>query len=260
MNKLEEICFFKKQEISTLKEKYNIDFFLKNASELKKRYFLKKLREKYSKPNLITEIKKKSPSAGLIRKKFDFLKIAEEYEKAGASCLSVLTESKYFGGNIEYIKKIKSAVKLPILRKDFIIDEWQIYESYYNGADCILLIAAVLTDKFLKQYYAIAKQLDLDVIFEVHDNHELDRVLKLGVECIGINNRNLKTLEVNLETFKNLSQLIPNNIIKICESGISSQKEISEMISFGADAFLVGESLMKKQNIFLATKNLMSNE
>ena len=260
MNKLEEICFFKKQEISKLKEKYNIDFFLKNANEFNKRLFLKKLRDKNSKPNLITEIKRKSPSVGLIREKFDLLKIAQEYEKAGASCLSVLTESKYFGGNIDYIKKIKSAVKLPILRKDFIIDEWQIYESYYHGADCVLLITTILTDTLLKHYYAIAKQLNLDVIFEVHDNHELERVLELDVECIGINNRNLKTLEVNLETFKKLSQLIPNNVIKICESGISSRKEISEMTSFGANAFLVGESLMKKQDIFLATKNLIFNE
>ena len=260
MNKLEEICFFKKQEISKLKEKYKTDFFLKNASNFKKRFFLKRLMQKNSKPNLITEIKKKSPSVGLIRKEFDFLKIAKDYEKAGSCCLSVLTESKYFGGNIDYIRKIKSVVKLPILRKDFIIDEWQIYESFYHGADCILLITAILSDRLLKHFHAIAKQLNIDVIFEVHDNQELNRVLEFGVECIGINNRNLKTLEVNLETFKSLSQMIPNHIIKICESGISSKKQISEMISFGANAFLVGESLMKKKDIFLATKNLISNE
>ena len=260
MNILEEICFFKRQEISKLKEKYNIDFFLKNADILKKKFFINKLKEKNSKPNLITEIKKKSPSAGLIREKFDFLKIAQEYEKAGASCLSVLTENRFFGGDIDYIKRIKSTVRLPILRKDFIVDEWQIYESFYHGADCILLITAILCDKLLKKFYETAKQLKLDVIFEIHDENELNRVLELDVECIGVNNRNLKTLEVDLNTFKHLSQIIPSNITKICESGISTKKEISEMISYGADAFLVGESLMKKENVYSATKSLICDE
>tara|TARA_B100000989_G_C19469064_1_gene439788 strand:+ start:1 stop:783 length:783 start_codon:yes stop_codon:yes gene_type:complete len=260
MNILEKICFFKRQEISKLKEKHNIDFFLKNADILKRHFFIKKLKEKRSEPNIITEIKKKSPSAGLIKKKFDFLQIAQEYEKAGASCLSILTESKYFGGNINSIKKIKSIVNLPILRKDFIVDEWQIYESFYHGADCILLIAAILNDKLLEQFYAVAKQLNLDVIFEIHDKEELNRVLELSAACIGVNNRNLKTLEVNLNTFKDLSQIIPNNIVKICESGISTKKEISEMMTYGADAFLVGESLMKEEDIFTATRSLISNE
>ena len=166
---------------------------------------------------LFFEIKKSSPSRGIIRKNFNLSKIAQSYESAGAKCISILTEKNYFGGDIDYIKQVKKVSSLPILRKDFIIDEWQIYESFYSGADCILLILAILNDEKVLKFYKIAKDLGLDVICEVHDQDELSRVLKINVECIGINNRNLKTLKINSDTFNILSKSIPKHIIKICE-------------------------------------------
>ena len=159
---------------------------------------------------------------------------------------------------MEILKKVKNSVKIPILRKDFIIDEWQIYESFNNEADCILLIVAALDDEKLKSFYKIAKKLGMSVITEVHNEKELYKALKLEVECIGINNRNLKTLKIDLKTFKKLSPKIPDNIFKICVSGISSNEEIKEYSNLGADAFLVGETLMKSKNIYKDTKYLIS--
>ena len=185
------------------------------------------------------------------------LKIAKSYESAGAKCISILTEKNYFGGDITYIKKVKKVSSLPILRKDFIIDEWQIYESFYSGADCILLILAILNDRNFLKFYKIAKDLGLDVICEVHDQDELSRVLKINVECIGINNRNLKTLEINSETFNLLSKSIPKDIIKICESGINDSLQLNYYSKNGADAFLIGEFLMKSPDILEETRKLI---
>lgn len=254
MNILEKICLLKMKEIDILKESKK-----KPKRKTKIRSFFKHLkRENYKNFNLITEIKQSSPSKGVIRKDFDPEYIAQQYEKAGARCISVLTERNFFNGSLEILKRVKNSVKIPILRKDFIIDEWQIYESFNNEADCILLIVAALDDFKLKTFYKIAKSLELSVITEVHDEKELDKALKLNVECIGINNRNLKTLEIDLNTFKKLSPKIPDNIIKICESGISSNEEIKEYSDFGADAFLIGESLMKSDNIYQETKYLIN--
>ena len=254
MDILKKICLQKKQEINILKE-------LNKKIERKTsvRNFFKDIRKKNHKNfNLITEIKKSSPSKGVIRDDFDPEFIAQQYEKAGARCISVLTEKNFFEGSLEILKIVKNSVKIPILRKDFIIDEWQIYESFNNEADCILLIVAALDDKELKSFYMIAKNLGMSVITEVHNEMELYKALKLDVECIGINNRNLKTLKIDLKTFKKLSPKIPDNIIKICESGISSNEEIKEYSNFGADAFLVGESLMKSKNIYKETKYLIN--
>jgi indole-3-glycerol phosphate synthase len=253
MDVLKKICKLKKDEIANLKKK---DF---SDNKFQIRNFLKKLvTDNKKKYNLIAEIKKSSPSKGLICKNFNLEKIAKEYQKAGAKCLSVLTETNFFQGNIKFISKVKKVVDIPILRKDFIIDEWQIYESYHSEADCILLIMAILNDSQYKKFYKIATELGMDVICEVHDEDELKRALKIDVKCIGINNRNLKTLKIDLKNFKKLSPKIPDNIIKICESGISSNEEIKEYSNFGADAFLVGESLMKSKNIYKETKYLIN--
>lgn len=255
MNILEKICSEKKVEVEKLK--YSIDY--KNKINIStRRKFHQSLRVKRNnKYNLIAEIKKASPSKGEICKKFDLLKIATDYEKAGAACLSILTEKKFFKGDISYIQTVRNSVKLPILRKDFILDEWQIYESYYHGADCILLILAMIDDSKACKFYKIAEDLDLDVIVEVHDSNELERAIKMNAICIGINNRNLKTLDIDLNTFKKLSNVIPEKVIKICESGISANNQIVDLASHGADAFLIGEFLMSSQNIIKETSKLI---
>ena len=247
MNILQEICKKKIYEINKLKNSINY----KNKIVIsKRRNFLKKLtKEDNDKFNLIAEIKKSSPSKGEICKKFNLNQIAQDYEKAGASCLSILTEKNYFQGDINYISRIKKIVDIPILRKDFILDEWQIYESYFFGADCVLLILAILEDEEAKRFYEISKELNLDVIVEVHDETELKRAINLNVECIGINNRNLKTLKIDLDTFKKLSKKIPKGVIKICESGLKSNKQLRNFVNMGADGFLIGEYLMASSNL-----------
>ncbi len=252
MDVLKKICKLKEDEVANLKKKD----FSKNRCQI--RNFLKTLVTDNNKNyNLIAEIKKSSPSRGLICKSFKLERIAKEYQEAGAKCLSVLTETNFFSGNIEFISKVKKIVDIPVLRKDFIIDEWQIYESYHFNADCILLIMAILNDSQYKKFYKIATELGMDVICEVHDEDELKRALKIDVRCIGINNRNLKTLKVDTNTFTELSKKIPNQIIKICESGIKKNEELKKFVKNGADAFLVGESLMQSQNIYDATRRLI---
>ena len=255
MNFLEKICKIKQKEIESLKKYYSIESFLSLERVIKKNGFFSCLMK--DKINLIAEIKKKSPSAGLIKSNFDIIKIANAYKNAGAECLSILTENKFFGGKIEFIDKVKKKVDIPVLRKDFIIDEWQIYESFYYGADCILLIAAILDDKQIVKYTKIAKSLKLDVILEVHDEIETNRAIDLGADCIGINNRNLKTLQVNIDNFEILSKNIPKNVIKIAESGLTKNEQLLELKKKGADAFLVGEFLIKQENILKSTRELI---
>ncbi len=255
MNILEQICEKKLSEITI--QKSQIEYKSKiNICE--RRNFLDKLiktNHKYF--NLIAEIKRFSPSKGEICKKFDLKQIATEYMNAGASCLSILTEKNFFKGDIHYLNEVKNIVDLPILRKDFILDEWQIYESYYFGADCILLILAILDDKEARLFYKIAQDLGMDVIVEVHDKIELERAIKLQVNCIGINNRNLKTLKIDLNTFTKLSKEIPKGIIKLCESGLDNNKQLIDFTSQGADGFLIGESLMSAKNIKLKTEEII---
>ena len=253
MNILDKICQLKRKEINLLKKKVK-----PFTQKIKTRGFFKcLLANDNNNFNLIAEIKKSSPSKGLICKKFDPIQIAIDYEKAGAKCLSVLTEKNYFGGNINYISQIKKSVNIPILRKDFIIDEWQIFESYYAGADCILLILAILNDKQLKNFYNLSNKLEMDVICEVHDEEELLRAIKLEVNCIGVNNRNLKTLDIDKNTFHSLSSKIPQKTIKICESGLTCNDDLKKFTKSGADAFLIGETLMRSNNIYEETQKII---
>ena len=195
--------------------------------------------------SIIAEIKKASPSAGLISKDFDPVSKAKEYELFGASALSILTEEDYFQGDVQYLIDVKNASNLPILRKDFIIDEYQIYESKLIGADCILLIASILNDEELKIFSQIADKLCLDYIIEVHDKDELLRVKNFSKAIIGVNNRNLKTFEVDIENSIRLRKEFKEDNIFVSESGIKSQKDIDKLKEHNINVFLIGESLMK---------------
>ena len=194
---------------------------------------------------IIAEIKKASPSAGVISKDFNPVSKAKDYEAFGASALSILTEEDFFLGSNEYLKAVKKITSLPILRKDFIIDEYQIYESKLIGADCILLIASILSDQQLEEFVAIAKTLELDYLIEVHDESELKRAELFEGALIGVNNRNLKTFEVDLDNSIRLRNLFIKNNVFIAESGIKSRKDVDYLKSNNIQVFLIGESLMK---------------
>ncbi|MEI6784792.1 MAG: indole-3-glycerol phosphate synthase TrpC [Verrucomicrobiota bacterium] len=203
---------------------------------------------------LIAEVKKASPSAGIIRPNFEPVGIAREYEAAGASCLSVLTDQKFFQGSLEYLKQIREGVRLPLLRKDFIIDERQILEAVAWGADAILLIVAILSDEQLQHFHALATGAGLAALVEVHDEAELDRAMNAGADLIGVNNRNLKTFHVDLATTERLAARLraaPCNSppLLVAESGIHTRTDVERLAACGAQAILVGESLMKHADI-----------
>lgn len=197
---------------------------------------------------VIAEIKKASPSKGLISKNFDPQAAAVSYEKAGAACLSVLTDEQYFQGHNDYLQQAKSVVQIPVLRKDFIIDEWQVYQSRVLGADCILLIVAALGDPQLYELTVLAQTLGMEVLMEVHDEAELIRALNTPVRLIGINNRNLRTFVTNLDTSVALSKRIPDDRIVISESGIHSAENISMLQRHNINTFLIGEAFMRRSD------------
>lgn len=199
---------------------------------------------------LIAEVKKASPSAGIICQNFDPVRIAREYEAAGASCLSVLTDEKFFQGSLDYLKQIRAAVKLPLLRKDFIIDERQILEAIEWGADAILLITAILSDEQLKKFHQLANEAGLAALVEVHDEIELARALRIDPQLVGVNNRDLKTFKVDLATTEKLAAKIDSEeTLLVSESGIHSRADVERLKRCGAKAILVGESLMKGGDI-----------
>ncbi|WP_432649534.1 indole-3-glycerol phosphate synthase TrpC [Huintestinicola sp.] len=195
--------------------------------------------------SVIAEVKKASPSKGLIQPDFEPVKIAREYEKAGAKAISCLTEEHYFQGSSKYLADIRNNVNIPVLRKDFIFDEYQIYEAKAIGADAVLLIAALLTDEEFKPLYDLAHSLGLDVLCEAHDDEEVLRLVRMGCDIIGVNNRNLKTFEVDIENTKRLAALIPENTLLVCESGIKNNEHMKSAKNWGADGVLIGETLMR---------------
>ena len=245
MNILDEIVANTRSKLEDKKLKESLDDLLSkiDMDNLGKSVFRRNLEGKSQ--SIIAEIKKASPSAGLISKDFDPVLKAKEYESFGASALSILTEEDYFQGDVQYLIDVKAASNLPILRKDFIIDEYQIYESKIIGADCILLIASILNDEELKIFSQIADKLYLDYIIEVHDKDELLRVKNFSKAIIGVNNRNLKTFEVDIENSIKLRKEFQEDNIFVSESGIKSQKDIDKLKEHNIKVFLIGESLMK---------------
>ena len=209
---------------------------------------------------LIAEVKKASPSAGVIRADFDAVAIAREYEAAGASCLSILTDSKYFQGSLEYLRDIRDAVAIPLLRKDFIIHERQILEAVEWGADAILLIAAILDDRQLSSFHELARRAGMAALVEVHDEAEMSRALEIGATIIGVNNRDLKTFQVDIATSERLFVMSPQDsgVILVSESGIKTRADVERLKKAGASAILVGESLMREKDLGAKARELTS--
>jgi indole-3-glycerol phosphate synthase len=209
--------------------------------------------------SLIAEVKKASPSAGVIVENFDPLNQAREYARGGAQALSILTDEKYFGGHLSYLRDIRTQVDLPLLRKDFMVHEYQIYESVLAGADAILLIVAALDDQTLRKLYETAKTCQLDVLVEVHDLPEMERALELGADIIGINNRNLKTFEVSLEVTEQLAEEIPSEVVAVSESGIKTGEDVRRLKASGINAILVGETLMRASSVKAKIEELLES-
>ena len=256
MTVLDRICADKRAHIAAMKTAEPLQDLEQKVKEAPQtRGFITALSTRT--PGLIAEVKKASPSRGVIRDDFDAVEIARAYESAGAACLSVLTDIPYFQGSDQYLTDIRRAVSLPLLRKDFMLDPYQIFEARVLGADCILLIMAALTDEQAKELYDTANQLTLDTLFEVHDEIELERTLALGPRMVGVNNRNLKTLEVDLETGLGLAGSIPDTVLKVAESGIDTTT-LPSFAAAGYSAFLVGESLMREGDIAAATRQLIA--
>ncbi|MEE4350839.1 MAG: indole-3-glycerol phosphate synthase TrpC [Pacificimonas sp.] len=229
----------------------------KAAGQPPARGFVAALRAVHGRHPLIAELKRASPSKGLIREDFDVPKLARAYVNGGAACLSVLTEERWFQGSDDDLKIARGAMHLPVLRKDFIVDPYQIVESRAIGADAILLIMAALNPYEVRDMEIMARDLGLDVLVEVHDEKELEGALKLKTPLIGINNRDLNTMQVDLETTERLARLVPKDRIVVSESGLTNRHELDRLRQRGAGAFLVGESLMRQDDIGAATRQLI---
>lgn len=246
---LDKIIETKKEEVKNL--------ILPEDEGLQNHSFLEALITSNRDMALIAEVKKASPSKGLIKENFDPVEIALAYEKGGADCLSVLTDSPYFQGKREYLTAIKKAVNLPVLRKDFIIDSIQIDEAKRIGADAVLLISEALEPALLKDLYQYSYELGLDVLVEVHDQHNLEQVLHvITPKILGVNNRNLKTFETNIQQLEGMASSIPEETLLVSESGIYTKEDLDLVKKYGAKAVLVGESLMRKENQTLAVQQL----
>jgi len=267
VNILDTIVEQKKREVAMLPSRLIAAGDLRDAllERGEQRDFLAALRQpRRGDIALIAEVKKASPSAGVICRDFDPVRIAKEYEAAGASCLSVLTDEKFFQGTLDYLRQIRAAVKLPLLRKDFMIDERQILEAIEWGADAILLIVAILSDEQLKKFHSLAAEAGLAALVEVHDEVELERALKIGAGIIGVNNRNLKDFKVDLATTEKLaaklfsSPATRHSSLLVAESGIHTRADVERLEKCGANAILVGESLMKHGDIQSKVRELIS--
>ncbi|WP_109356845.1 indole-3-glycerol phosphate synthase TrpC [Sphingorhabdus sp. EL138] len=260
MNKLTEICAAKRLHVRKRRTDISSSSMHDQVrNQAAPRGFVRAIEEKSATGfALIAEIKKASPSKGLIREDFDPPTHARAYEAGGAACLSVLTDMPYFQGADEYLVAAQAACALPCLRKDFMIDPWQVEESRALGADAILIIMAALDDALASEIEAAALEYDMDALIEVHDEAELERALKLKSRLLGINNRNLKTFETSLEQTERLSKLVPDDRIMVSESGIFTHEDCQRLSQSGAWAFLVGESLMRQDDVEAATRLLLT--
>jgi len=250
-NILKKICDKKRLEIIESKKRCSFSTLEKIVKKDQNRGFKDLLiqNQKNKKNNIIAEIKKSSPSAGTIIEKYYPENIASEYEKSGVGAISILTEKFFFQGNLDHLSTINKKIRLPILRKDFIIDSYQILESKIYKADCILLIASILSDEQIKEYINLAETYNLDCLIETHNKIELDRMIKIGYPIVGINNRNLKNLCVDLKNTINLIKDIPKEFTVVAESGIKNKEDIKMYNDVGVFNFLIGESILKSSNI-----------
>lgn len=248
MNILEEICAYAKVRVESAKKNISPEEMKKRAYEMQKGDFA--FEKELAKDGLsfICECKKASPSKGIIAEEFPYLDIAKEYEEAGADCISVLTEPKWFKGEAGYLKEIAEASDIPCLRKDFIVDEYMIYEAKVLGASAVLLICAVLSDEELSEYMRICDETGLSALVEAHDEKEVKRALKAGARVIGVNNRNLADFSVDTGNAKNMRKYIPEDVIFVSESGIKDSLDVLRAKEAGADAVLIGESLMRAKD------------
>jgi len=258
---LDEILEFKVGEVAAAKSTLPVDEMRARAEAMEEapRGFCRALRESSS-PAVIAELKRRSPSKGLIRPDFEPARCARAYAAGGAAALSVLTDGHYFGGELGFLKQVRGVVDLPLLRKDFVIDDYQIDEARVAGADAVLLIVAALDDDRLAGFHARAHVLGLDVLVEVHDEAELERALAVGAELIGVNNRDLRSFEVDLSVTERLAARLPGDrdIVLVAESGIADNGDVTRLERAGARAFLVGESLMREPDIEVALHRLRS--
>ena len=245
---LDQIVAVKHLEVAAAQKRKSLAAVREDAhSRVLTRDFAGALRAKIAagRPAVIAEVKKASPSKGVLRADFIPADIAQSYAEHGAACLSVLTDVQFFQGSVDYLKQARASCHLPVLRKDFMVDAYQIYESRAMGADCILLIVACLDDARLQEFEAIARSLDMAVLVEVHDQPEMERALRLKTPLIGVNNRNLKTFEVSLDTTLALRAMVPADRIVVTESGIATRDDVLRMGAAGINAFLVGEAFMR---------------
>ena len=262
-NILQEIVNYKKIEIEKSKKMISVEILNKKIKSLSKPLkFLDELRNKneVGKAGVIAEVKKASPSKGIIKKDFNHIEIAKEYEKGGAACLSILTDTPSFQGSPQYLKDIRRNTKLPILRKDFIIDTYQIIESRSWGTDCILLIMKILKNKELSKLINICNEMNMDILFEINSQEELERLLPFNPKMIGINNRNLENFETDIENSIKIKKNIPDDILVISESGINDVKDISYLGKHNINNFLIGERLMRSKNISGELSKLVNKE
>jgi indole-3-glycerol phosphate synthase len=255
-NKLEEIIAFKRGEIqSLLPLAEKLRYAAAERNEV--RSFYEALQADDGALALIAEVKKASPSAGTIAEDFNPLVVAKQYEAAGASAISVLTDNKYFQGNLKYLTQIRREVAIPVLRKDFIVHEVQIHEAVVAGADAVLLIVAALEQDELVHLLEEAHTFQLDVLVEVHDRNELDRALDTDARIIGVNNRNLRTFDVDLHATEELSEEVPDDVVLVSESGIKTPGDARRVLGWGANAILVGESLMRADDVSALAQQLI---
>ncbi|WP_048714711.1 indole-3-glycerol phosphate synthase TrpC [Cardiobacterium hominis] len=259
---LDDILAHKRQEVTAQKQRVDMDTLVANisASNDTPRGFMKALQARVAIGGtaVIAEVKKASPSMGVIRASFDPVAIAESYAAAGATCLSVLTDEKYFQGSGHYLRLVRAAVGLPLLRKDFIVDEYQIVEARALGADAILLIVAALSDAELAAFTRLAHDLGLDVLVEVHDEAECARALQLPLRVIGVNNRNLHDFSVSLDTSRRIKTMLPADYLLVSESGIHTRADIEALQADGIHAFLVGGALMQADDPGVALSALLA--